>query len=76
MAILVEFELVRKDGREVEYAFGHPPDLDRRLVIEKATGEGAPRDGRRDMAYAAAFRKIIRFHHSEQRWPSRGGYAA
>lgn len=76
MAILVEFELLREDDREVEYAFGHPPDLDRRLVIEKVTGEATPTDGRRDMAFGAAFRKIIRFHHSEQRWPAKGAYAA
>ncbi|MEE6263189.1 hypothetical protein [Plantactinospora sonchi] len=75
MAILVDFELVREDGREVEYAFGYPT-LDRRLVIEKATGEGTPTDGRRDMAWAAVFRKIRRFHHNEGRWPRRGGYSA
>ena len=75
MAILVYFELVRDDDGEVEYRFGYPA-MDRRLVIQKDTGEGEPSDGEIDKACRAVFVKITRFHQREARWPRTGGYAA
>lgn len=75
MAILIDFRKVREDKQEVEYTFGWP-EMDRRLVIEKESGEGRPLDGTADRNYAAVFVKILRFHRSEARWPERGSYAA
>ncbi|MEU4678431.1 hypothetical protein [Micromonospora sp. NPDC023737] len=69
------FELVRDDDQEVEHRFGYPT-MNRRLVIEKATGEGRPDDDRDDKACRAVFVKITRFHRSEACWPRRGTYAA
>ncbi|MBM0239328.1 hypothetical protein JNW88_23250 [Micromonospora sp. ATA32] len=75
MAILLDFEKVREDRQKVEYIFGYPA-MDRRLVIQKATGQGRPMDGQEDGNYAAVFVKILRFHRSEARWPLKGSYAA
>ncbi|HEU4426193.1 MAG TPA: hypothetical protein VFR67_26950 [Pilimelia sp.] len=75
MAILVDFEKVREDQREVEYAFGFPT-MDRRLVIEKDSRQGKPLDGQENLPYAKAYATIVRTHRSEGTWPEKGGYAA
>ena len=75
MAILLRFEKVREDSREVEYAFG-PEKMDRRLLIEKASRQGRPIDQSSDQQFAAVFVKILRFHRTEGTWPERGAYSA
>jgi len=75
MAILLDFEKVREDSREVEYIFGYP-EMDRRLVITKETREGRPEDGTRDHAFTAILVKILKGHQALTRWPEKGTYAA
>jgi hypothetical protein len=76
MAILLDFRKVREDSREVEYTFGFPEKMDRRLVIEKESQEGSPMDGTRDSRFAAVYVKILRYYQREATWPERGSYAA
>ncbi|QSB16805.1 hypothetical protein JQS43_11265 [Natronosporangium hydrolyticum] len=77
MAILLKFEKIREDGQEVEYAFGHAGEtMDRRIVVEKATQEAWPPDGKDDSILLRVYRKILQFYQSEGRWPSQGSYAA
>ncbi|MFD0747613.1 hypothetical protein ACFQ1L_41810 [Phytohabitans flavus] len=75
MAILLDFEKVREDQREVEYTFGYP-EMDRRLVIEKASQRGTSLDGNEDHNYWAIVNKVTRLFRSEASWPERGVYAA
>ncbi|WP_207915487.1 hypothetical protein [Micromonospora sp. 15K316] len=75
MAILVDFELIRQDSREVEYSFGFP-EKDRRLVIQKDSRQGTPLDGAEDMQYRKAFGKILRMQAEAATWPAGGSYAA
>jgi hypothetical protein len=75
MAILVDFELVREDSREVEYTFGYPTK-DRLLVIQKESRQGRPLDGTEDMQYRKAFGKILRMQADGMTWPAGGSYAA
>lgn len=75
MAILVDFELVREDSREVEYSFGYP-EKDRRLVIRKDSRQGTSLDGVEDMRYWRAFGKILRMQAEAATWPAGGCYAA
>lgn len=75
MAILVDFELVREDSREVEYSFGYP-EKDRRLVIQKESRQGTPLDGVEDMRYRKVFGKILRMQTESATWPAGGCYAA
>jgi hypothetical protein len=75
MAILIDFEKVREDSREVEYSFGYPT-MDRRLVIEKESGQGRPLDGEPDHPYTAVYVKVTRYHRDRKAWPERGAYAA
>lgn len=76
MARLLDFVKTREDERVVEYIFGFRGDLDRRLVIEKASGTGEPLDGERDSNFGAVFVKIMRIQRGEERWPESGTYAA
>jgi hypothetical protein len=75
MAILVHFQKTREDENQVEYRFGHP-EMDRVLVIEKASLEGSPVDETVDRTYAAAFTKILRLRRERETWPPGGTYAA
>lgn len=75
MAILVDFEKVREDQREVEYIFGYP-EMDRRLVIEKGSQTGTSLDGNEDHRYWAVLNKVVRLFRSQATWPERGVYAA
>lgn len=75
MAILIDFQKTREDETRVEYRFGHP-EMDRALVIEKATSEGMPADGTADRAYAAVLTKILRIRRERETWPAGGTYAA
>ncbi len=75
MAILVGFEKVREDRREVEYIFGYPK-MYRRLIIDKESEQGSPQDGNRDGDFAAVFVKILRAHRGGAVWPAKGSYAA
>jgi hypothetical protein len=76
MAILLDFRKVREDKQEVEYTFGLPEAMDRRLVIEKESQQGNPLDGNRDSRFAAVFVKILRYYQRETTWPEQGSYAA
>lgn len=76
MAILLDFRKVREDKREVEYIFGFPETMDRRLVIEKDSQQGNPLDGERDSRYAAVYVKILRYYQRSAAWPEKGSYAA
>lgn len=76
MAILLDFQKTREDSREVEYIFGIPEKMDRRLVIEKASEQGRPLDGDRNHQFSAVFVKILRYHKAQNRWPAKGSYAA
>lgn len=76
MAILLDFKKAWENEQEVEYIFGHPGAMYRRLVIEKDSGQGKPLDGNRDSNFGAVYMKIRRFHQSERRWPESGTYAA
>ena len=76
MAILLDFRKVREDTREVEYIFGFPETMDRRLVIAKDSHEGSPLDGNKDSRYAAVFVKILRYYRQQETWPEMGSYAA
>ncbi|WP_345625901.1 hypothetical protein [Rugosimonospora acidiphila] len=75
MAILLDFEKVRDDGREVEYVFGYP-ELNRRLVILKDSQQGRALDGNEDRDYAAVLVKLLRIRRSRGTWPVKGSYAA
>lgn len=76
MAVLIDFQKVREDQREVEYMFGFAENMDRRLVIQKETQEGQPLDGDRNWAFGAVLVKIVRYHRTKATWPERGVYAA
>jgi hypothetical protein len=75
MAILIDFEKVSDDEREVEYRFGYPT-MDRRLVIDKETGDGRPLDGLANHGFAAVYVKLTRMFRESGDWPSKGMYAA
>lgn len=76
MAVLLDFVKVREDSQEVEYRFGPPEQMTRRLVIAKATGEGHSVDSDQDSRSAAVFVKILRYQEQTGRWPEKGSYAA
>ena len=76
MAILLDFEKIREDERQVEYIFGYP-EMDRRLVIEKGSLQGSPVEPTTsDKAYAAVLWKILRLRQERNGWPESGMYAA
>ena len=75
MAILVDFRKTREDEKQVEYRFGHP-EMDRILVIEKASLAGSPVDGAADRTYGAVLTKILRLRRERETWPLGGTYAA
>jgi hypothetical protein len=75
MAILVDFQKTREDETRVEYRFGYP-EMDRLLVIEKSTRDGAPADETVDRTYVAVFTKILRMQRERETWPAGGTYAA
>jgi hypothetical protein len=75
MAILVDFEKVREDSLEVEYAFGFP-EMDRRMVIAKESREARPADGLTNLLFQKAYGAIIRGQTEQGTWPEKGGYAA
>ena len=75
MAILVDFEKVREDKREVEYIFGYPT-MDRRLVIDKDSSAGRPLDGKEDVLYQRSFGTILQTYRDQEIWLEKGGYAA
>jgi hypothetical protein len=75
MAILVDFQKTREDERQVEYRFGYP-EMDRLLVIEKASLAGSPVDGAVNGTYEAVFAKILRLRREREIWPPGGTYAA
>lgn len=60
MAVLIDFQKVQEDGREVEYMFG----------------QGRPLDGDRNSAFGAVLVKIVRYYRSKATWPERGVYSA
>ncbi len=76
MAVLIDFQKVREDQREVEYMFGLAENMDRRLVIQKETQQGQPLDGDRNSAFGAVLVKILRYYRTKATWPERGVYAA
>ena len=76
MAMLIDFRKAREDGREVEYAFGFPPALDRTLVISKDSLTARPADGRTDGQYERVLWKIMQYQDAEGSWPEAGSYAA
>ena len=71
----MDFKKIREDSQEVEYLFGYP-EMDRQLVVEKASQQGRPLDGKRDSDYAAVFVTIVRFYRSQGSWTEGGTYAA
>jgi hypothetical protein len=75
-AILIHFHQIREDETQVEYRFGFPEEMDRTLVIDKASRRGSPVDGTEDRTYAAALWKILQFERQRQTWPKAGSYAA
>jgi hypothetical protein len=75
MAILLDFEKVREDSREVEHRFGHPTTC-RHLVIDKASQEGRPVDGTANHSHMAVVVKILRLWRERTTWPEWGTYAA
>jgi hypothetical protein len=75
MAILVDFEKIREDKQEVEYAFGFP-EMNRRMVIRKESQEGRPLDGKVDLLFRRAYAKIVRTQLDSGEWPEIGSYAA
>lgn len=76
MAILLDFEKAREDSREVEYAFGYSGDLDRRMVVEKASRQVSVLDDNPDKDSTRVFVKITGFYERQGRWPEQGSYAA
>ena len=76
MAILLYFRKDREDETRVEYRYGPPEEMDRLLVIDKASQEGTPAAGTPDKAFAAVMSKILRQRRETQTWPDRGTYAA
>lgn len=76
MAILIDFQKVREDSQEVEYIFGWAEEMDRRLVIRKASLESTPEDGKTDGQYSRALRKIMAYFETEASWPDKGSYSA
>jgi len=75
MAKLLDFQKIREDSKEVEYIFGYP-EMNRHLVVQKASKEGTPLDGSRDPDFAAVFVKIRRYYTNLETWPEKGSYAA
>jgi hypothetical protein len=76
MAILIDFHKIREDETRVEYRFGFQDQMDRTLVIDKASRVGQPADGTVDKTYAAALWKILQYERQEKGWPAGGSYAA
>jgi len=76
MAILVDFEKVRENSLEVEYAFGMGEWMDRRLLIDKQSQQASPADGNRDKSFSVAYGKILQGRQRLGQWPTRGAYQA
>ncbi|MEV4190552.1 hypothetical protein [Streptomyces toxytricini] len=73
MAALVYFRKVSETEEVVEYEFGDDPDaFGRRLVVDKASGTPAVRDGRVDHAFLLASRKLGVLYAERGVWPERG----
>jgi hypothetical protein len=72
VAILLYFEKVREDERSVEYAYGYP-ELDRRLVLDKADPWAAASE---DRDAGKVLFKITKYVAEHGAWPSSGAYAA
>jgi hypothetical protein len=75
MAMLVDFRKTAEDSTRIEYQFGYP-EMNRTLVIDKATLTGQPMDALADPAYSAVLSKILRLHRTQARWPEQGSFAA
>src|SRR4051812_13214745 len=41
VAILIKFQKTREDETQVEYLFGYPEEMDRTLLIDKASRQGS-----------------------------------
>jgi hypothetical protein len=77
MAILIDFQNVREDSREVEYQFGLMDRMDRRLVFNKETRESRPVPGTPEGGYyTRVMLRILQFVETAQRWPEKGTYSA
>jgi hypothetical protein len=75
MAKYLPFRRIHEDEHRVECTFGSP-EMNRRLVIDKASPAGTPRDGTADQDYAAVLVKIPRFRDGSTRFPESGAFAA
>ncbi len=75
MAILLEFRKTGEDERQVEYIYGFP-EMNRRLVIDKASLTGSRAEGTADPDYASVLWKILQGQQKLQAWPEAGAYAA
>jgi hypothetical protein len=72
MAIVQRYRKVRETDEEVEYTYGFP-EMDRRLTIDKASGDVTVGDGREDYGTRAVIRGIGLRYHTENAWPNGGG---
>lgn len=73
MAILAYFEKAAEDPRMIRYRWGgSPDDLDRELVIEKATARLLPGGTPPTIQQMAAVGKIHRLRRDTGVWPERG----
>ena len=73
MAILAYFEKTAEDPATVSYRWGDGPDqLDRELVMDKATSRPVPGDQDPTIQYMAVVRKVFALRETSGRWPERG----
>ena len=73
MAILAYFEKAGEDPRTIRYRWGGRPDeLDRELVLEKATARLLPGEEEPTIQLMAVARKVYSLKESGGDWPEQG----
>ena len=73
MAILAYFEKTAEGPATVSYRWGDSPEeLDRELVIDKASSDPLPGALEPTIQYRAVARKVIALRESSGRWPEQG----
>ncbi|MEU4205466.1 hypothetical protein [Streptomyces sp. NPDC026294] len=73
MAALVYFKKISEDPNTITYSFGEdPPEMTRRLSLDRTTRRAQPDDGNIDYLFLKASRKINATYDERGEWPERG----
>jgi hypothetical protein len=73
MALLVYYKKTRETETEVEYHYGHSePEMDVRVVLDKADRTGPPTVGTRDPICQHVVRRVRGLQVRQMVWPEGG----